>query len=129
MRNMSFSMTWPQIMERRKTVTRRTGWKFLKPGDRIQAVRKGMGLKKGEKVERGPILEVVSVTGQALNALLQDVAYGFKETTKEGFGDDDRLMWPQTFVHWLCAWHKIKPTTVLTRIEFRYVEEAPCLKS
>ena len=52
MRNMSFTMTTRQIKNRSTTMTRRFGWWFLKPGDRIQAVEKGMGLKKGEKVKK-----------------------------------------------------------------------------
>ncbi len=51
-RNISFSMTTPQFIDGSKTVTRRMGWKFLKPGDVLCAVEKGMGLKKGEKVKR-----------------------------------------------------------------------------
>lgn len=61
MRNMSFSLTTPQMRDRTKTLTRRLGWYSLKPGDRVQAVVKGMGLKKGEKVERLCVIEVVSV--------------------------------------------------------------------
>ena len=51
MRNMSFYHTTEQIRNRSKTVTRRLGWAFLKPGDRVRAIVKGRGLKKGQKVE------------------------------------------------------------------------------
>ncbi len=52
MRNMSFMLTTQQMQDRTKDVTRRVGWWFLKPGDVIMAVEKGMGLKKGEKIKR-----------------------------------------------------------------------------
>ena len=38
MRHMSFALTTKQIKSRTKTVTRRLGWTFLKPGDLIQPV-------------------------------------------------------------------------------------------
>lgn len=34
-RLMSVALTEKAVRERRKTVTRRLGWKFLKPGDRL----------------------------------------------------------------------------------------------
>lgn len=49
MRNMSFFHTQKQILAGTKTETTRKGWGFLKPGDHIMAVKKGMGLKRGEK--------------------------------------------------------------------------------
>lgn len=36
-RNMSFSMTTEAVRNRTKTVTRRLGWEFLKPGDILWA--------------------------------------------------------------------------------------------
>lgn len=45
---MSFSHTTDQILNRTKTVTRRLGWENLQPGDRFWAVKKAMGLKRGE---------------------------------------------------------------------------------
>jgi len=50
MRNMSFFLTTDQIRNKTKTVTRRDGWLFLKPGDIVQACVKCQGLKKGEKI-------------------------------------------------------------------------------
>lgn len=35
MRNMSFALTTKQIINRTKTITRRFGWWFLRPGDKI----------------------------------------------------------------------------------------------
>jgi len=42
-RCMSFSMTTDAVRNRTKTVTRRLGWNFLKPGDLLWAVEKGWG--------------------------------------------------------------------------------------
>ena len=61
MRNMSFMLTTAQIRAGTKTVTRRLGWKFLKPGDRLMACVKCQGLGKGGKIEKIREIEVVSV--------------------------------------------------------------------
>lgn len=120
MRNMSFALTTPQILARTKTVTRRTGWTFLKPGDRIRAVKKAMGLKKGEKIEQLAVLEVVDVRRQPLNALLDKSGWAIAEITREGFED----MLPQEFVGFFCQSHaRCQPDHLVTRIEFRYVDE------
>jgi hypothetical protein len=60
-RLMSVSHTADAVVERRKTVTRRLGWRFLKPGDRLTLCRKVMGRKPGEPLERLAEVEVVSV--------------------------------------------------------------------
>ena len=51
-RNMSFALTTEQFLNRTKTVTRRKGWRFLKPGDVVMGCKKCMGLKPGEQLER-----------------------------------------------------------------------------
>jgi hypothetical protein len=112
MRRMSFALTTEAVLARQKTVTRRMGWNFLKPGDRIQPVKKCMGLKKGEKQEVFPLLiEVTGFRKEPLNAIDQ------ADVIREGFPD-----WsPQEFVEFLCQKHGIKPDTILSRIEFKYV--------
>ena len=47
-RNISFSMTTPQFLDGSKDVTRRMGWNRLRASDTLRAVKKAMGLKKGE---------------------------------------------------------------------------------
>ncbi|GAJ06145.1 unnamed protein product, partial [marine sediment metagenome] len=70
MRNMSFSLTKTHILNQTKTVTRRQGWTFLKPGDLLQPVEKCMGLKKGERVKKlGCPIRVVSVDRQPLHLI------------------------------------------------------------
>ncbi len=111
MRNISFSMTKASFLDGSKTVTRRTGWKDLKPGDKLMAVEKSQGLKRGEKiVQLGP-LEVVSVRREPLKAI-EDEILG---TVAEGFW---RLSAVQ-FVEHFCKAMKCKPETEVTRIEFR----------
>lgn len=113
-RNISFFLTTDQFRVRTKTVTRRVGWLFLKPGDFLNGVEKGQGLKKGEKVNRlGPI-RVTAVDREPLNTITQAdcVAEGFPELS------------PAEFVSFFCKTHKgCQPATVVTRIAFEYCEE------
>lgn len=137
MRNMSFALTTTQILARTKTVTRRTGWAFLKAGDFIQAVEKGMGLKKGEKAHKLAVLRVVDVRTERLDAITAD------DVAREGFPG-----WtPEQFVEMFCASHSIPdrrqgpprnryrppfpclPCDEVTRIEFEYVDSDAAVAS
>ena len=113
-RNMSFSLTTDQIRRHTKTVTRRVGWNFLSTGDRLWAVEKSMGLKKGEKVKRLALIEVVQVWRQRLSMISEE------DVAKEGFPG-----WtPDQFIRFLISQHpKLKRRSILTRIEFRYVDQ------
>lgn len=92
---MSVSMTADAVIERRKTVTRRKGWTFLKPGDRLTLCRKVMGRKPGEPLERLAEVEVVSVAREPLWELTRrdyattyppaPTAYASREVAREGF--------------------------------------------
>lgn len=86
---MSFALTTPQFLDGSKDVTRRFGWAFLKPGDILCAVEKGMGLKKGEKVKRLGFIEVVSVRNEPLDEITQDDVRreGFPHWTPRDFTD------------------------------------------
>lgn len=117
MRMMSFALTERQLMDGTKTVTRRTGWRNLKAGDKLLAVRKAMGLKPGEKVQALCEIEVVSVRRQALACIDK------KDCVAEGFPD----LSPEEFIRFFTAKVKtpgmgrhIEEVTV-TRIEFRKV--------
>lgn len=121
---MSFRLTTEQIRNRTKTVTRRRGWGFLKPGDLIQAIEKGQGLKKGEKVNRLAVLRVVDVRHEPLNRMVTDLDYGIEECKREGFEHDKRLRWPSEFVSFFCESHRpCEPHFLVTRIEFKYVDD------
>ncbi len=129
MRNMSFSLTTAQIRDRTKTVTRRVGWTFLKPGDLLRAVVKCQGLKKGEHITALGVLRVEEVRIEPLRALLDDVGYGIAETRREGFGGTPLYASPSAFVEFFQNTHqaKTRPTldSPVTRIAFSYVDEAP----
>jgi hypothetical protein len=112
MRNISFSLTTPQFIDGTKDVTRRKGWTFLKPGDRLMAVKKAMGLKPGEKIERLGAIEVVSVSRIPLYCM--DVG----ECRREGFPG----MAPSEFWQMFCEHMGGGPDQIVTRIEFRKVQ-------
>ena len=113
MKNISFALTTAQVRARQKTVTRRLGWLKAKPGDLLQPVVKGMGLKKGQTVERigGPI-RLVAVRRELLRAIDSD------DVVREGFPS----MTPDEFVAMFCDHNGCTPDTEIARIEFEYVE-------
>lgn len=121
MRNISFSMTTPQFIDGSKDVTRRFGWEFLQPGDRLMAVEKAMGLKKGEQMKRLGEIEVVSVRREPMSAMLDDMTYGMDELRREGFPFGCRS--PACFVSGLLQKTKKTPDDMVTRIEFRRVDK------
>lgn len=119
MRNMSFALTSDQVLAQSKDVTRRLGWHQLRAGDLLQPVRKGMGLRRGEHVEKlGPPVRVLFVDREPLRAISVDRGeLGWTETRREGFPG----MPPQEFLTFFCDTHKgCSPDTVITRIEFSY---------
>lgn len=122
---MSFSLTTPQMLRQDKDVTRRLGWEFLKVGDFLQPVKKCMGLKPGEKIEKiGPPIQVISKERESLRKMLDDIDYGFVECAREGFPAPSPLQFPSEFVSMFCATHKgCTLATVITRIEFRFMPE------
>lgn len=115
MRNMSFAMTTTQLLLGTKTVTRRTGWQFLKPGDLVQAVEKCQGIKKGEKIKKLAVIRIVSVDREPLNTI---ILYGPEELACEGFPNMDA--WD--FIDMFCGMNKCKFDTEINRIEFEKVE-------
>ena len=114
MRNMSFSMTTEQIMDRTKTVTRRFGWWFLKPGDRVRAVKKAMGLKRGERMEPLGVIEIIAVRGEPLYEITKE------DCIKEGFPH----MMPCDFVEMLCKHYRVENDNKINRIEFKYISSS-----
>lgn len=111
---MSFALTTQQVRDRTKTVTRRLGWTFLKPGDLVRAVVKCQGLKKGEKVEPLALLRIVSVKREPLHMAEQ---YEDIEIVREGFPEMDG----GDFVEFFAKSHKCSEYAPVTRIEFEYV--------
>lgn len=110
-RNMSFAMTTEQMRAGTKSVTRRFGWYFLKPGQIVWAVEKAMGLKKGEKVKRICAIKIISTRTEPLCAI--DKA----DVKAEGFPD-----WsPEQFIQMLVDHYKVDPEAMVNRIEFEIV--------
>lgn len=112
-RLMSVALTEDAVRERRKTVTRRLGWKFLKPGDRLTLCRKVMGRKKGEPLVRIAEVEVVSVRREMLMNI------STKDVQREGFPPGATWL---DFVHFFCEHMKCSPSEEVTRIEWRYLD-------
>src|SRR5689334_9750364 len=114
MRNMSFSHTIEQMLDRSKSVTRRIGWVNVNPGDMLQAVEKGQGLKRGERVRKLGVIRVLSMRRESLGELLRPGMYGFQEMAKEGF--------PELSVgEFIARFFSNDPATLITRIEFEHV--------
>jgi len=129
MRNISFSLTEEQFVDGSKDVTRRRGWAFLKPGDRLMACRKCMGLKRGEKIVHLGEIEVVSVRREKLYEMARigeisskRIGYGKTEAIREGF---PHLSGDQ-FVTMFCNHMGGRPDQIITRIEFRRIPNKPC---
>lgn len=115
MRAMSFALTKQQVLDRTKTVTRRTGWANLQPGTLLLAVKKAMGLKPGEQQERLCIIRVESVTTEPLSAIVTH--YDHHEPAREGFPELDGFEFADMF----CRNMRCEPTRMVQRIEFSYV--------
>jgi hypothetical protein len=113
---MAVSLTEAQVRDRSKTVTRRAGWRMLRPGDRLTLCRKVMGRRPGEPLDRITDVEVVSVRRERLNAITAaDVA-------AEGFPQ----MTPAQFVSFFLGAHRgCAPDTEITVIRWRYLSHPP----
>lgn len=125
MRNMSCSLTTPQVRARTKTVTRRLGWLDLRVGDRLQLCEKCMGRRNGEPLVKLAVVEVLAVRREKLERMLANRVYGQKECRREGFPDKT----PAQFVRFFCETHdlidkrgKEKRGAVVTRIEWKFVD-------
>lgn len=117
-RNMSFMLTQSQYRAKTKTVTRRIGWDFLKPGEIQNGVEKAQGLRKGERIVVMGQHRIVSSRWEPLRRLIDEPEYGAAEVIKEGFAG----MTPAEFVAFFCSSHKgCTVDTEVNRIEFEYV--------
>ncbi len=112
-RNMSFALTTDAVLARQKTVTRRRGWQHLRKGELFWAVKKAMGLRPGEKIQRLALLRCVSNEPVCLAAIDQE------EVRREGFADAS----PGDFVAMFCQHMRCASSDDVQRIEFEYVEE------
>lgn len=110
---MSVAYTEDAVRRRAKTVTRRKGWEYLRPGERITLCRKVMGRKPGEPLVRIVDVEIVDVRREPLRDITaEDVAReGFPELTPAAFVD-----------RFFVQAQGISPDTVVTRIQWRYLD-------
>jgi len=109
---MSFTLTTDQMRNKAKTVTRRDGWWFLKPGDTVNAVEKAMGLKKGEKIKPIGQVRIKNIS----RVKVKDIDH--EDLIREGLPD----MSPFEFVEFFCKSHKgCNPDTFINRIEFEHI--------
>lgn len=112
-RLISFSMTEAQVRDRSKTVTRRLGWRWAKPGDVLRGVRKVMGRKKGEPLVDLALVRVVSARREPLCAITED------DVAREGYPGKS----PWWFIGKFMQAMQCAIDTEVTRIEFEYVDQ------
>lgn len=118
-RNISFSLTTRQFRERTKTVTRRNGWKNLKPGTVLCGCEKCMGLKPGQKIVRLGLIRVLEATQEPLRALIDFPVYGRQEAILEGFPE----MSGEDFARMYIRHQGGDLETKRTRIRYEYLDD------
>lgn len=117
--NISFTLTTEQVKARSKFVTRRLGWRNLKPGQVLTACEKCQGLRKGQHPVKLGKIRVKSVRRERLDEI-EDISspnYGPCEVINEGFPG----MRPMDFVAMFCKHNGCTADTEITRIEFEYL--------
>lgn len=113
-RLMSVAFTEQAVRDRRKTVTRRKGWAYLVPGNRITLCRKVMGRKPGEPLIRIVDVEVVSVRREPLEQITDE------DVAREGFPGMTRDEFMRRF---FVDAQGIQPSDQVTRIEWTFLGE------
>lgn len=122
-RLLSVALTEDAVIARTKTETRRLGWKFVQPGDRLALVRKAMGrtrrLPDGTKIVEPLVrlgeVEVISVAREPLNAITAGAV------RREGFTGPDHT--PEWFVRFFTDAMRCADDQLVTVIRWRYLEE------
>jgi hypothetical protein len=112
---MSFALTEAQLLAGAKDVTRRLGWQNLRVGETVVAIRKGMGLAKGEKQVVLGTIQITSVRREPLCRITQD------DCRREGFPN----MTPNVFVIFFAGANGCQPDAEVTRIEFQFSRTPP----
>jgi hypothetical protein len=123
-RLMSVAFTEKQVRNRTKTVTRRAGWKHAKVGDRLTLCRKVMGRKPTEPLVRITEVQIVDIRRERLRAMVDDLDYGFAETTLEGFPEGTPEHFPSEFIRkYFTDAQRMTLDDEVTRIEWRYLDD------
>ncbi len=114
MRRMSFPDTAAEVREKQQTVTRRPGWRFLKPGDLILAVEP----RARAQARDIAVLRIRRVSVEPLSRLVKAATYAEDELPREGLPCWSRDHFIATFLRR----HRLQSIDVdVTRIEFEYV--------
>jgi hypothetical protein len=116
-RLMSVAYTADAVIERRKTVTRRVGWRFLKQGDELDLCRKVMGRKKGELLERLARVRVVDVRREPLNRITA------ADVDAEGVDLPPGFSGPVGWAAWYAGTMGCPVDAEVTRIEWEYLDD------
>lgn len=111
-RLISFSLTTQQVLGRTKTVTRRKGWKSLKPGTILRAIDKLRWLRSQPPSKTLAMIRVVSVRRERLDAITDE------DAGREGF-DRNR----DAFLGMARRELGLYPENEITRIEFEYLPD------
>lgn len=127
-RLMSVNLTVDAVRERRKTVTRRLGWRHAKPGMPLTLCAKVQGRHRAdgtvEPLERLAEVEVVSARREQVwditdeDIVREAVDPGLFEEVYTDTGQPTQTAW----VIWFCEAMDVWPTTEITRIEWRYLD-------
>lgn len=114
MRLGSFRYTWPQMLDRSKTVTRRLAWCWAHAGVLVLPVYQAMGRKAGEPlVHLDWPIEVIHERWEPLDQIDHD------DCAAEGFPELD----PAGFVAMFCDHMRCAPDVLVHRIAFRHVTD------
>lgn len=124
---MSVAFTEQAVRDRTKTVTRRKGWLFLKPGDRLTLVRKSMGRNRKdaegrwytEPLVRIAEVRIVSVRREPLCAIQSSQERAAAELAREGFPG---MTAHEFMTRYFAEAQGIGFMDEVTRIEWEYVE-------
>jgi len=105
---MSVTYTEAAVRDRRKFVTRRKGWRDLKPGTRITLCQR----LRVSPIVRIVDVEVISVRREQLDQITAD------DVAREGFPEMSPAEFIDTF---FVRAQNMRPTDEVTRIEWRYL--------
>lgn len=122
MRQLSCSLTTPQVRAGDKTASRRLGWKRAQAGDLLMLVEKAQGIPKGEHVKAIRPVELISVRREPLDMMTTRLDYGAEEVIREGFPN----LTPAQFVEMFCEHMGCEPSTEITRLEWKYIGCPKC---
>ena len=112
MRNISFFLTTQQFIDETKDITRRQGWWNVMSGTILMGVKKGQGLKKGEKVEKLHPIEILDHRLEPIEDITPE------DVVREGFPDKTT----EWFIEMYCKANHCQRTDLCSRMVFRHLK-------